>query len=170
METQEQAKEKRVRKEYTAEDLQAMSAAVETLKAVGVSENFAKVLETAGEWQKGKEAQAAAKKALAEHFATPEAAKEYFNGAFETDMAAFAGIKSLMTQANAVAGYFKRRDVKVKRSKVKTINVSINKKVYQVNKEYYESLNQMTDKDEKRNLLLNHPDTKEFTPTCSETL
>lgn len=158
--------EKRVRKEYTAEELQQIAAAAGTLKELGVSENLKAVIDAAGEWG-NKEAQADAKKALVDAFGGTEKLKAYLENEYPAEIAAFAGLRSLMTQMNSVAGYYKRREPA--KRKIKVVKVNIDNVTYDVNKEFMESIANEP-KEIKRKLVLEHPDTKVFTPVCADVL
>lgn len=156
--------EKRARKEYTPEEIAAIRAAGETLKTIGVSDKMELVIDAAKDWL-DKDAQANARKELAEKFGSTEALKAYLEGEFVGEMSQLAGLRGLLTSLNAVAGYYKRREAPAK--KVKLVQVNINKEIYSVSKEYLESIKEEP-RDKKRELLLAHENTVKFQPTCAD--
>lgn len=165
LETAQEEKKKVVRKEYSAEEIANIRAAAETLKSIGISADLEKVVDAAKDWM-DKNAQADAKKRVLEAFGSPENLRAYLEGNFGTEFAALAGLRGLLTSINALAGYYKRREVTPKK-RVKYVQISINGKLYSVNKDYMASIADKS-RDERKELLLNHEDTKEFQPVCAE--
>ena len=142
-ETAENKEEKKrwERKPMTAEEIEQVKAGIETLKELGVSENYAKLLAAAPNWYaEDKTVKDENRKALVDSF----------------DDARFAGITKLMAIVGNIVSYNSRRTYI---PKDKMVEVSINGEVYTVNKKYMESIRELP-KDERRKLLLEHADTK----------
>lgn len=153
---EKETKAKKEKKEMTPEELEALKAACDKVKAFGVSDNFAKVMELVPVWH-DKEASAPIKEAVANAFGGSDKFKDYIDGEFQEELAVINGLNKVASTLNNIKAFYARRESS---KKAKTQLVMIGGKYYQVNSEFYASL---ADKsaDEKREALLNHADTKE---------
>ena len=140
----------------TVEDLEALKAACDKVKAFGVSENFAKVMELVPVWH-DKDASAPVKEAVANAFGGSDKFKNYVDGEFQNELAVINGLTKVASTLNNIKAFYARRE---STKKAKTQLIMIGGKYYQVNSEFYASLANKS-VDEKREALLNHPDTKE---------
>lgn len=156
----EQAQEKEVkrRREQTPEDVEAIKAGLEILKANGVDDKTLTVLENlAPVWNSGdKDAIAAAKEAVIAAFEGSDKLKDFIDGDFQEALKGFNGIAKIMPIANNIKSFYARRQ---STKKAATVQVNIGGVLYQVNKAYYESIADKS-KEEKRELLLAHEDTQ----------
>lgn len=155
-EAQEQGAKAR-RREQTPEDVETIKAGLEQLKELGVDEKTMTILEHLGPVWNGsdKEAIAAAKEEVIKAFDGSEKLKDFIDGDFQTALKPFNGIAKLMPIANNIKSFYARRQTT---KKAKTVQVNIGGVLYNVNKEYYESLGDKS-KEEKRELLLAHNET-----------
>lgn len=157
-ETAENKEEKKrwERKPITAEEIEQVKAGIETLKKLGVSENYAKLLAAAPNWYaEDKTVKEENRKALVDSF--DGKLKDYLESEeFVTEHARFSGITKLMAIVGNIVSYNSRRNYI---PKDKMVEVSINGEVYTVNKKYMESIRELP-KDERRKLLIEHADTK----------
>ena len=151
------ATEKKPKKEkvVTAEDLAALNSAVEKLKEFGVSEKFATVLPLVIVWH-DKEASAPVKDAIIESFGGSDKFKDYVDGEFQKELAVVAGLNKVASVLNNIKSFYARREAS---KKMKTSQISIADVYYDVNAEFLASI-QTLPVDEKREMLLNHEDTK----------
>lgn len=143
------------KKEYTAEEIAAVKAAAALVQAMGVSENFNRVLALASAWN-DKDSVAAAKEAAIAAFGSSQAFKDYIDEGFVADVEAIAGIQKLSSTLNNIKSFYARREAS---KKIKMVQVSVAGTLYDVNSEFLSSLNGLT-KEEKREAVLAHADTK----------
>lgn len=151
-------KAKKEKQPQTAEETAAIEAAVEKVKAFGVSDEFAEVLKMVPMWQ-DTEANKETKLAVIEHFGGPEKFKDYVDTKFQDELKVINGLGTVLSRCNNIKSFYARREGAVKSPKVKTTQVSIGGAYYLVNAEYLASL-AGTPAEEKRALLLDHADTK----------
>lgn len=154
--------EEKSKKFQTPEQKTVVEAGVEKLKEVGVSENLLKVLPLVAVWKdEDAEALAAAKDAVIESFGGIDAFKDYVTNELAEELEAFVGITKCVPIMNNIKSFYARRPgTKGRKKKVKLIQVKIGATIYNVNAEYRDSLNELPT-DEKKELILSHPDTAE---------
>lgn len=153
-ETAASTEKKSRKKELTAEEIQSIIAAADTVEAMGVSAEFGRLLTLARAWN-SKESLDEAKQACIDAFGGSSALKDYLAGEFQNDIANLAGVARLVTTLNSINSFYARRKAT---KKVKRVVVKIKGNIYEVNKEAYESSKSMSP-DERREYLLNHEDT-----------
>lgn len=155
VETVDSAKEeKRLEKDAS------VKAGVEALKEVGVSENLAKVLDAASSWYAEKEEKDEAKATLIEAFGGTDALKDYATGDEMTnEIEKFANIGKALSTLTSVRHFYARRKGAKKSKKVAKQTISIGGELYQVSSAYLAEISDKP-KEEKRDLLLAHADTK----------
>lgn len=152
---------KKEKKVVTAEELAAITAATEKIVEFGVSENFAKVLPLVAVWH-DTELAAPVKAEVIEAFGGSEAFKDYIGGEFETELAVISGIGKSVSVLNNVKSFYKRRGdgtARVSKKKTPVIQINIGGEPYTISQTYYESIVSLPN-EEKKALLLAHPDTK----------
>ena len=150
----------KVKKELTAEDIAALNAATEKIQEFGVSDNFAKVLPLVSVWH-DKELAAPVKEEVIAAFGGSEKFKDYIGAEFSTELAVIAGIQKSVSVLNNVKSFYARRgDGTPKAKKEKLMQITIGGEPYSISIAYYESLASVTDKVEKKELILAHPLTK----------
>lgn len=154
-------KKPRVKKELTAEDIQSIVNAADTVEGMGVSEKLAHLLALARKWNgSDKETLDAAKAACIEAFGGSAAMKDYLDGEFAGDVEALAGIQKLVSTLNSIRSFYARRKA-VKRVKYRAVNITTSEGtcVYKVSVEAIEEAKKIEDRDARRKFLLEHPDT-----------
>lgn len=150
----------KVKKEVTAEDIAALNAATEKIQEFGVSDNFAKVLPLIAVWH-DKELAAPVKEEVITAFGGSEKFKDYIGGEFAAELAVIAGIQKSVSVLNNVKSFYARRgDGTPKAKKEKLMQITIGGEPYSISIAYYESLAAVTDKAEKKALILAHEATK----------
>lgn len=149
---------KKVKKEQTVEERETLVAGVGQMKAMGVSENLAKVLAIVPDWNGDKELNAANKAALIEAFGGSDKLKDYIDGEFVAEIQAWQGIAKALPVLNNIKSFYARRE-STGTKRVKTTQVSIDHVLYTVNADYKESIAALAPA-EKKELLLAHKDTK----------
>jgi hypothetical protein len=150
----ETAKEKKVQ---TAEDRELLVAGVAQMKKIGVSDELAKVLELVADWNGEEEAKTNAKAAVIASFEKSDNLKDYIDQKFAEDVKGFAGLAKVLPILNNIKSFYARREGK---GKAKVVQMQISGKIYSVNASYVESIKDKTS-EEKKQLILSHPDTKE---------
>lgn len=151
--------DKKVKKVQTAEEREILVAGVEKIKEIGVSKNLAVVLELVAEWNGEKEVLSLAKDSVIEVFGGSDKLKDYIDGDFQTEVLGFVGLAKAIPVLNNIKAFYARRENVGTGKKVKTVQVAIEGTTYTVNAEYRETIKDMPS-DEKKQLLLAHPDTK----------
>lgn len=149
-------KVKKEKAPLTAEEIQVLKDASEKIVAFGVSDNFAKVMALIPVWG-DKEAAAPVKQAVIDSFGGSETFKDYIDGEFSADLEVINGMQKAVSVLNNIRSFYARR---VSTRKAKLTQVNIGGKFYDVNADYLTTLAGKS-KDEKRELLLAHADTKE---------
>lgn len=157
-------------KEFTPEDAQMIAAGVDKLNKFGVSEKMGMVLSTiVPHWPKGSDNEElkAAKAAMQEAFGGADKFKDYIDGDFQGELEAILGIQKVTSVLNNIKSFYARRPGSTK--KAPTQKIRINQVLYTVDKAYFDSI---ADKslDEKKELLLNHPSTKQVVEDVLEIL
>lgn len=155
-------KKPRVKKELTAEDIKAIVAAADVIEAMGVSAEFANLLALARKWNgTDEETLAAAKAACIEAMGGSAALKDYIDGGFAAaDVEALAGMTKLASTLNSIRSFYARRKA-VKRIKYVNVNIKTENgpEIFKVNVEALNEAKKIASQDERREYLLNHPDT-----------
>lgn len=157
-------------KEFTEEDARLISAGVEKLKAFGVSEKMMLVLTTiVPHWPKGSDNEElkAAKAAMQEAFGGADKFKDFIDGDFQGELETILGTQKVASVLNNIKSFYARRPGSAK--KTPTQKLRMDNVLYTVDKAYYESI---ADKpaQEKKELLLNHPSTKQVVEDVLEIL
>lgn len=148
-------KEKKEKRELTAEEIKGIEIAAEKLKEMGATPEFSRVLDLAKVWN-NKEAAAPVKEAVIEAFGGSEKFKNYVDGAFQEESAVVSGYAKIASTLNNIKAFYGRRATA---AKTKMQQIDIDNKIYQINSEFYASLPTTMSRDEKKEALLNHPDT-----------
>lgn len=153
-------KKPRVKKELTAEDIKAIVAAADVIEAMGVSAEFANLLALARKWNGTDEETLAAKAACIEAMGGSAALKDYIDGGFAADVEALAGMTKLASTLNSIRSFYARRKA-VKRIKYVNVNIKTENgpEIFKVNVEALNEAKKIASQDERREYLLNHPDT-----------
>lgn len=154
-------KKPRVKKELTAEDIKAIVAAADVIEAMGVSAEFANLLALARKWNgTDEETLAAAKAACIEAMGGSAVLKDYIDGGFAADVEALAGMTKLASTLNSIRSFYARRKA-VKRIKYVNVNIKTENgpEIFKVNVEALNEAKKIASQDERREYLLNHPDT-----------
>jgi hypothetical protein len=159
VEAEGEAKVAKARKIQTPEEKEVLVAGVAQLKSMGVSEEFAKVLDLAIDWNSAEEEKAAAKAATIEAFGASDILKDYIDGDFTKDSMAWSGIAKLMPVVNNIKSFYARRESTATK-KVKYVQVSISGVIFNVDSEYAESIKSLPVA-ERKELLLAHPATNQ---------
>lgn len=148
------------RRVYTAEELANLNAGLELLAKLGLEEKALKVLKVlVPAWYgEDKEALKEAKTEIQTEFGGADKFKEFINGDFREALAPYAGIVKIIPVANNIATFYAHRATTSKKSQV----VSIAGEHYRVNSAYLASLAADMPTEERRQLLLSHPDTKKI--------
>ena len=154
VETTEKVKKEKA--PLTVEEIQVLKDASEKIIAFGVSDNFAKVMELIPVWN-DKEAAAPVKQSVIDSFGGSEAFKDYIDGDFSQDLEVINGMQKGVSVLNNIRSFYARR---ASTRKAKLTQVNIGGKFYDVNADYLTTLAGKS-KEEKRELLLAHADTKE---------
>lgn len=162
----ETSKEKKEKKVQTAEDRQTLEAGVEQMKAIGVSENLAKVLSLVPVWKGEEDEKSATKEAVIEAFGSSENLKDYIDGDFKADAEGFVGLAKAMPILNNIKSFYARRASSA--GSRKSIQANIDGTIYSINQAYFDSVKDLPS-DEKKELILAHKDTK-AAPTIEEIL
>lgn len=158
---EEAAPKKKYVRVQSEEDRAILVAGVEQIKQIGVSENFAKILEIVPDWfTSDKDLLAELRKNLVESFEGSENLKDYLETEeFKLEFDGFFGISKTMPVFNNIRSYYARRAGVAKRtSKVKLSQVSIDGTVYNVDSEFMKGLVDMP-RDERKKAILEHPAT-----------
>lgn len=151
--------EKKVKALPTAEEIKALEQACEKIRQFGVSDEFARTMKMVPMWD-DKEANKPVKDEVIASFGGSETFKTYVDGPFQDELAVIAGLGKTLSILNNVKSFYARREgTSPKSKKAKMSAVNINNTPYLVNAEYLASLSSYT-KDEKRELLLAHADTR----------
>lgn len=150
-------KGKRAKKVQSTEDKETLEAGIAQMKEFGISENLAKLLILVPEWNGEKETLSVVKEEVIEAFGGSDKLKDYIGGAFQDEVKAFNGIAKAMPVLNNIKAFYERRKNSTK--KAKTVQVSISGTTYNVNATYRDEIGAMP-AEERKELLLNHPDTK----------
>lgn len=141
----------------TAEEIAALEAACEKIRAFGVSDEFSRVLGLVPMWH-DTEANANAKAKVIESFGGSDKFKDYVDSTFQTELAVIAGLSKVASTLNNVKSFYARREnTGVKKSKM--VPVNMDSVAYLVNADYFASLAGMS-REEKKAALLAHADTK----------
>lgn len=151
--------DKKVKKVQTAEEREILVAGVAKIREIGVSEQFSKVLDLVAEWNGEKEVLSLAKESVIESFDGSDKLKDFIDGAFQTEVLGFLGLAKAIPVLNNIKAFYARRENTGTGKKVKTVQVAIEGTTYTVNAEYRETLKDLSS-EEKKQLLLSHPDTK----------
>lgn len=148
----------RRRKEQTPEDVETIKAGVAKLVELGISDKAATILTNLAPVWNGsdKEALALAKEEVIKNFGGSDALKDYIDADAKSELQAFAGIAKVMPIFNNICSFYARRSSTTRKSA--TCQVNIGGVLYNVDKNYYESLANCS-KEEKRELLLAHEGT-----------
>lgn len=146
------------RKPLTAEEVESVKSAIETMKELGVSENYQKLMAAAPDWYaEDKTVKEENRKALVESF--DGKLKDYLDSEeFKQEHGKFAGLTKLMSIIGNIVSYNARRNYTSK-AKAKMVVISIGGEYYTVNQDYMNSIRELP-KDQRRELLLQHEDTK----------
>jgi len=151
-----ETKEVKAKKEQTPEDVAQIEAGVAKIKEFGVSEKFAQVMELATAWNgTDKDVLAAAKESLIKTFGGSDSLKDYVDGEFQKELSDIQGTAKVASILNNIKSFYARRAGAVK---VKTLQVNILGTLYSVSAEYFVEIGAFS-KEEKRELLLAHPNT-----------
>ena len=150
----------KAKKNQTPEMRETLVAGVEKMKEMGISTNLSKVVALIPDWNSGdKDALSALKEGVITEFGGSEKFKDYFDGEFEADVLAFQGIAKAIPVLNNIRAFYARRE-KTATRKVKTVQVSINGKTYNVDAAYRDEISGLP-VEERKELLLKHSATKE---------
>jgi hypothetical protein len=150
----------KAKKNQTPEMREALVAGVEKMKEMGISDKLAKVTSLIPDWNGGdKDSLSALKESVITEFGGSEKFKDYFDGEFEADVLAFQGIAKAIPVLNNIRAFYARRE-KTATRKVKTVQVSINGKTYNVDATYRDEISGLP-VEERKELLLKHSATKE---------
>ena len=152
---EETAKEKKVQ---TSEDRELLVAGVAQMKAIGVSEELAKVLELVADWNGEEEAKKATKEAVINSFGGSEKLKDYIDQKYAEDVKGFAGLVKALPVLNNIKSFYARRENTTK-SKKATVQFQIEGKLYVVNAAFVDSIKDLPS-EEKKQAILSHPETK----------
>lgn len=155
-----ETKPKKEKKVYSEEEVAAMSNAVAVIAGSGVTPQVAKVLELLPMWH-DIDANAAKKEEVAEFFGGIDKMKDYFDGDFQTELAALEAYQAVGSRLKLANSFYKRRENAGPKASKATRNINIDNVLYTINKAYYESIADKTS-EEKKELLLAHPQTKPF--------
>lgn len=157
LESDVDVKAKKAKRAVTPEEVEGMKEAVAFVSQAGfVSEKAAKLLSLVPLWH-DTEANKAVKEEVIEFFGGIDTFKDYVDSEFEAELLKLRGLGSLGTVGNTIKHFYARR--KSTGASKATVQVNIGGTVYSVNKAY---LAEIADKsnDEKKELLLAHPQTK----------
>ena len=149
-------------KMLTEEEVAALNAAADKIRAFGVSPKFAKVMELIPVWHlKNSDALAAKKKEVIEFLGGTETFKDYIDGEFQAELEVVNGMtKAVSTMNNINSFYARRKEAGPKKSKMTQINIGGT--IYEVNADYLVSVSTLP-ATERRELVLAHADTKQAT-------
>lgn len=168
---EQEVAEKKVKAVQTPEQLAEINAGLELLEQLNFDSKALELLKAlAPVWKSGDvEALAAAKAQIIEAFGGSKEFKDYVGEEFKTALAPFAGIVRMIPIANNIVSFYGRRPSAEGRGRVKMISVTIDGKIYNVDANYFATLADKS-REEKRELVLAHPATKEATVTTVEEL
>lgn len=148
-------------KMLTEEEVAALNAAADKIRAFGVSPKFAKVMELIPVWHlKTSDALAAKKKEVIEFFGGTETFKDYIDGEFQAELEVINGMTKAVSTMNNINSFYARRKEVNKKSKMTQINIGGT--IYEVNADYLVSVSTLP-ASERRELVLAHADTKQAT-------
>ena len=148
------------RRTYTDEDRKVLTAGLEKLDELGLDPKALSVLKTlVPVWHdEDKEVVKEAKTAIQTEFGGSEEFKNFINDEFKEALAPFAGIVKIIPIANNIVTFYARRQGTSK--KMQTVSIDGTK--YRVNSAYFASLDESLSKEERRELVLSHADTKKL--------
>ncbi len=140
----------------TPEELAVIVAGIELIKKFGVSEKFALVVDITPFWNGDKEELSAKKEELIKAFEGSDKLKDYVDGEFQEELNGILGTAKIGSILNNFKSFYARRPSS---KKAKLTQVNIAGTIHNVNTDYFVSIGDLP-KEEKRELLLKHPDTK----------
>jgi len=154
----------KVKKEQTPEELAVITAGIAKIKEFGVSEKFAKVMDTlCPAWNDtDKDTLTARKEEVIKEFGGSEALKDYVDTDFQKELQAIQGTAKVASILNNIKSFYARR---TSTGKTKTVQVNISGTLYNVDAAYYAEISSQP-KDVKKELLLAHAGTVEATNIC----
>lgn len=144
-------------KPLTEEQINSVKKAIATCREHGVSETMDKVFDAVIDWRnEDKNVQSENRKALAKSLG--ENMKDLLAAEdFQAEVNDLKGIELLAQLVGQIVSYNCRKTY-TPRPKVK--NITIQGKLYSVNAEFLEEIKNEPDTDKRRQMLLEHPDTK----------
>ncbi|MCK9417239.1 hypothetical protein M0Q97_11370 [Candidatus Dojkabacteria bacterium] len=145
----------------TKEEIEVIEAGMALVKKFGVSEKFEMVMGLAPFWNGDKEVLSTKKEEVIKFFGGSDKLKDFVDGEFQTELNGILGTAKVGSILNNVKSFYARRQ---STGRTKYVQVNISNVIYNVDAEYYNSIGTLP-KEEKRELILAHPGTKEVENT-----